>query len=154
MQRKILVSYELARWTFAWNVLRKPSANSWVWQPAVRLTTTTRRFINRGDPQITFSWSRSWCHRRSTRPSRSAGADGRRISVHRRSGSRSPVNQPLRCCKVRWADRIGLFSVDQRLRHRSTPTPSRLVASSKTAIPTPTRRAVSIPRGEGRPNCN
>lgn len=126
---------------------------SLITQHAVLLSILISRVLH-CDMFLVASWSRSWCHRRSTRLSRSAGADGRRISVHRRSGSRSPVNQLLHCCRVRWADRTGLFSVDQRLQHRSIPTPSRLVVSSKTAIPIPTRRAVSIPRGEDRPNCN
>lgn len=152
MQRKILVSYELARWTFAWNVRRKPSVSSWVWQPAVRLAATTRRFTNRGDPRITFSWTISWCRRRSTGPSRNARAGGRKTLVRRRSSNRPPVSRPPHYCRARSADQTGLSSVDQR-RRRPLALSAHPATSSKT-IRIQIRRAVSTLPGEDPRSCN
>lgn len=152
MQRKILVSYELARWTFAWNVLRKPSVSSWVWQPAVRLAATTRRFTSHGDPRITFSWTTNWCHRRSTHLSKNERADGRKTSAHHKSNSRPSVSRLPRYYRAKSVDRVGLSIVDRRPRRPSIPS-TRPTMSSRTT-PIRIRLAASILPGEDPRNCN
>lgn len=149
MQRKILVSCVLARWTYAWNVRRKRSASSWVWQLAAP-AATTRRYTRVGDRRTMCSWTKKWCRRQSTRLSRKEEAAVLRISA-RCGNTRPPVNRPPRFFKGKFLDRvINRCTVGQRPRRPSALQPrERSRATTRIQIP----RAGSIPRGGDPRNC-
>lgn len=145
MQRKILVSCVLARWTYAWNVRRKRSASSWVWQLAAApaAAATTRRYTRAGDRRIMCSWTRRWCHRQSTHRSRREGA-GERRTLDRRGITRLPVSRPLRSFRARFLGRVSRCIVGQLPQQSSVPPRPSRSRTTRTRIP----RVASIPPGE------